>query len=151
VTREPWLAFRFAANPPTFYANKRWGHGRTRQLLRRLGCIVGGHAFGSFSEGVRRCGRGCGGLTTRGAGRCSECGLWAGPMESGFFGNLVGWVIGAGFLLCPDCAANEAGSSAAGVDGAESPSGPQGHHEPVGERQGRQPASLASRKAHSHE
>ena len=31
-------------------------------------------------------------------------------------------------------------ASAADVDGAESPSGPRGHHESVGERQGRQPA-----------
>lgn len=31
-------------------------------------------------------------------------------------------------------------TSAADVDGAESPAGPRGHHESVGERQGRQPA-----------
>lgn len=93
-----------ALNPPTFYANKRWGYGRTLQLLRRFRCVVRGHDFGRFNEGIRHCSRGCGGMTTRGA-NCSHCGVWAGPMPAGWFGNLVGWSIGRGFLECPDCTA----------------------------------------------
>lgn len=99
-----------AANPPTFYANKRWRCGRTLQLGRRFRCILRGHEFGRFNDGVRRCSRECGGLTTRGDGRCTECGEWAGQMESGWFGNLAGWVIGKGFLLCPACAAESTNS-----------------------------------------
>lgn len=93
-----------AANPPTFYANKRWRHGRTIQRLRRLRCQIRGHEFGLFKEGVRSCSRACGGLTTRGDIRCSECGTFSGPMEAGWFGDLVGWVFGHGYQACPDCA-----------------------------------------------
>jgi hypothetical protein len=99
VTESLFASFRLAANPPTFYANKRWGHGRSIQLLRRLRCIIRGHDFGRYNEGIRRCGNDCGGLTKRGDWRCSDCGKWSGP-----FGDLTGWQIGHGFLWCPDCA-----------------------------------------------
>lgn len=47
----------------TFYANKRWGYGRTRQLLSRFRCIVRSHDFGKPNEGVRHCSHACGGMT----------------------------------------------------------------------------------------
>src|SRR5438477_8964031 len=48
---------------------------------------------------------------------------------------------GTPFMLASRPPKTEPGSSAADVDGAESPSGSRGHHESVGERQGRQPGS----------
>lgn len=96
-----------AKNPPTFYANKRIGHGRTAQLLIRFRCVVRGHDFGRFNEGVRVCQNRCGGCTTRGDGRCTECGIWAGQMQDGWFGDLTGWLLGKGFLLCPQCSVEQ--------------------------------------------
>lgn len=47
----------------TFYADKRWGHGRLRQLRTRLACGIFGHDFEEPAvESVQRCRNGCGGM-----------------------------------------------------------------------------------------
>lgn len=96
-----------AENPPTFYAEKRWRRGRIAQLRRRLHCLRHGHEFGRFREGVRVCANGCGGCTRRGDLCCSECGTWSLSLEGSWFGDLTGWVLGRGYVLCPWCASRE--------------------------------------------
>lgn len=49
----------------TLYANKRWGHGRVRQLVLRLVvCKLWGHDWSRWNVdklfSFRRCRRGCG-------------------------------------------------------------------------------------------
>jgi len=44
----------------TFYARKRWGRGRLRQLAILAYCGAAGHRWGRRWDGYRCCQRGCG-------------------------------------------------------------------------------------------
>lgn len=48
--------------PPPFYADKLWGHGRSKQLLVRAWCGVVGHKWKDPWDGVLYCSRSCGGM-----------------------------------------------------------------------------------------
>lgn len=45
-----------------FYANKRWGHGRVKQLLVRMWCRIRGHLWKAPRGDIQHCQRLCGGM-----------------------------------------------------------------------------------------